>query len=85
MNSPTNTLPGTVRILLSEAASKHLAGTGHRFFAICGMEESGEHSGRVVIYLRPWPDPTAADARAVLLGTARAVSIDTDLFKAPQN
>lgn len=65
------------RILLSEAASQHLAGTGRRFFAIVSMED---HRGRFIIYLKPWPDQRAAEAQAVLLGTHRAVKIKTDLF-----
>jgi hypothetical protein len=71
----------TVRILLSETASRHLADTGRRFFSICGMEPSGEHPGRFVIHLREWPDHLAAEARSVLLGTHRAVKIETELFK----
>lgn len=69
-----------VRILLSEAASRHLEGTGRRFFCICGMEPSADHPGRFIIYLMPWPDQLAAEASSVLLGTHRAVRIETDLF-----
>lgn len=65
------------RILLSESASQHLAGTGSRFFAVVGMED---HGGRFAIYLSPWPDQQAAEARAVLLGTHRAIEIQTDLI-----
>lgn len=74
-----------VRILLSEAASRHLEGTGRRFFSICGMEPSADNLGRFVIYLTPWPDQLAAEARSVLLGTHRAVKIETELFHPIRN
>jgi hypothetical protein len=64
-----------IRILLSEAASKHLEGTGETCFRIIAADMSNEHPGRFVIHLAPCSLGVARQAEGVLLGTHRAVKI----------
>ena len=78
MNSPTESNPETVRILLSEAASRHLDASGEKAFAIVHRvmrSEEPETAGRWAIYLAPVAWPTATAATAVLCGKARAVKV----------
>ena len=51
------------RILLSEAASKHLEATGNTCFIVASMDKSDERSGRWVLHLVP---STYASANAAV-------------------
>jgi|GEM_PF-6463188 len=62
-----------IRILLSEAASRHLDVAGPQAFAIVSRDMSDERTGRWVISLAPVEWETARDASAVLVGSAKAV------------
>jgi hypothetical protein len=60
--------PAPVRILLSEAASRHLSDTGHPCFAVVSFDRSDEHSGRWVIHLLPCSIAEANSAVRVARG-----------------
>jgi hypothetical protein len=62
--------PAPVRILLSEAASRHLSDTGHPCFAVVSFDRSDQHSGRWVIHLLPCSIAQANDAVHVAQGFA---------------
>jgi hypothetical protein len=68
-------IPGQTRILLSDAASRHLDATGESCFAIVSKARTPDVVGRWVIHLVPCSMKTAGDAQAVLMGKARAVRI----------
>ena len=76
--APFEVIPGQTRILLSEAASKHLLERGEAF-AIVSRAWHPDQPGRMVIHLAPVPLKVAQAAASVLVGTSRAVRI-----KAPQ-
>jgi hypothetical protein len=65
------------RILLSEAASRHLLEVGECWM-IAGKSSHPEIPGRVVIHLLPLDMKTATAACNVALGTHRAVKIKSD-------
>lgn len=72
---------GVVRILLSEAASRHLTATGERAFIVAsrvmrGAEEP-ETMGRWALHFIPCDIVAANAAVGVALGRARAVRIKT--------
>ena len=69
--------PGVTRILLSEAASRHLTESGEECFAIVSRQSWPADPKRWAIYLLPVSLRTANDATAVLLGKARAARIKT--------
>ena len=71
-------VPGHVRILLSQTASDHLTATGEAAFLIVGKASLPSDPSRWVIHLVPVPMATAAAACNVALGTHRAVKIKTD-------
>jgi len=64
--------PGTVRILLSQAASDALAATGERAFAIAFRGSYPDSAGRWVVIASPIAWQVACDAADVLLGRATA-------------
>lgn len=61
-----------IRILLSEAATRHLEAAG-QCFHIIAKDMSDQHTGRMVLHLVPCSMRVARDAEAVLMGKARAV------------
>ncbi len=65
--APIEVIPGQTRILLSEAASRHLAATGAECFRIVSTAKHPEQPGRWVIHLAPCPLATARQAEGVLL------------------
>ena len=74
---PIEVIAGQTRILLSDAASRHLEATGEACFVIVSKTRHPEKPGRWVIHLAPAPLATVRDAEAVLFGEARAVRIRT--------
>jgi hypothetical protein len=70
--APSAPCEGQTRILLSEAASKHLKATGETCFRIVAADMSNEHPGRFVIHLAPCPLDIARQAEGVILGTYAA-------------
>lgn len=75
--TPAEGHEGFVKILLSEAASKHLEATGETCFRIIAQDMSNDHTRRYVIHLAPCPLATARQAEGILLGTHRAVKLRT--------
>ena len=73
--APIEVIPGQSRILLSDAASRHLTESGEECFAIVSKARHPEKPGRWVIHLAPAPLATARQAEGVLLGTHRAVKL----------
>ncbi len=75
---PLEPQAGTVRLLLSEAASRHLSAAGETCFVIVHRvmrcEEPGT-AGRYAIHLLPVPLEVARAAEAVAMGKARAVRV----------
>jgi len=69
-------MPGIVRILLSETASRHLLEAGEAF-AIVSKASYPEAPGRVAIFCQAVPLASAQAACDVLTGKARAVRIPT--------
>ncbi len=69
--------PEHVRILLSEAASKHLTDTGESVFMVIAKATHPEDPTRWVIHLVPIPKAQADGASRVALGTHKAVKIKT--------
>ena len=70
-------IPGQTRIMLSEAASRHLSDTGAECFVIVSKARHPEQPGRWVIHLAPCPLKVVQQAEGVLLGTHRAVKLRT--------
>ncbi len=66
-------VPGHVRILLSQAASEALTATGESAFLVIGKASHPDDPSRWVIHLVPVPMATASAACSVALGTHRAV------------
>jgi hypothetical protein len=66
-----------IRILLSEAASRHLDAAGPQAFTIVHRDMSDGSTGRWVITLAPVEWRTAQDAASVLCGSATAKRIKT--------
>lgn len=75
--APIQVILGQTRILLSEAASRHLDATGEDYFMIASKAKSPDVVGRWVIHLAPCPLKVARQAEGVLLGTHRAVKLPT--------
>jgi hypothetical protein len=73
--APIEVIPGQTRILLSEAASRHLSDIGADCFRIVSKARHPEQPGRWVIHLAPCPLAIARQAEGVLFGTHRAVKI----------
>lgn len=74
----TNHESGTVRILLSEQASRHLTATGERAFVVASRvmrTEEPETLGRWALHLIPCEIAAANAAVGVALGRTRAVRI----------
>ena len=71
---PTAETPQSVRILLSETASKTLLEAGECFM-IAGKTSHPEQPGRIVIHLVPVPKDLADKACGVVMGTHRAAKI----------
>lgn len=65
-------VPGQTRILLSEAASRHLSDQGAECFQIVTKAMHPDKAGRWVIHLVPCSLKTARAAEGVLLGTHSA-------------
>jgi hypothetical protein len=63
--------PEPIRILLSEAASKHLDATGENAFAVVARGSWPDSPGRWVIYLLPCDIPTADAACRVARGISK--------------
>lgn len=76
--APHEAIPGQTRILLSEAASRHLLSQGDAF-ALVSRSWHPDIPGRMVIHLAPVPLKVAQDAASVLCGTSRAVRIKAKL------
>ena len=72
--APIEVIPGQTRILLSEAASRHLTDQGAECFTIVAKTRHPEQVGRWVIHLAPCSLTVARAAESVALGKARAVS-----------
>jgi hypothetical protein len=64
-----------VRILLSEAASRHLSATGENAFLVAGRGSWPDQPDRWRLWLVPCPVKAANDAVRVARGEARAVRI----------
>lgn len=64
----------TIRILLSEAASRALDEAGCRAFSIVGKDTTSEHPNRWIIHLRDASHLEAEAARDVLLGNKIAIN-----------
>jgi hypothetical protein len=71
MDTSTNSAPASIRILLSEAASKALLAAGECFI-IGGKSSLPEQPGRIVLHLVAIPKEQADAACRVALGTHRA-------------
>lgn len=69
---PIEVIPGQTRILLSEAASRHLEAVGSDCFMIVSKAKTPDVIGRWVIHLVPCSMKTARNAEAVLMGRAKA-------------
>ena len=67
-------VPGVVRILLSEAAGNALASVGDAFVVV-GKGRYPDSNGRMVIYCQPAPLAVVNAACDVITGKARAVRI----------
>lgn len=65
---PIEVIPGHTRILLSEAASRHLEAAGPECFVIVATDKSDQHSGRWVIHLMPCSYTLANSAVRVAQG-----------------
>ena len=76
-------VPGVVRLLLSEAASRYLQDTGEDAFQIIAKASYPATPGRWCIYLRPVPMAVAADACKVLDGTHRAQRVKAAKLATP--
>ena len=67
-------VPGVVRILLSEAAGNALASVGEAFVVV-GKGRYPDSNGRMVIYCQPAPLAVVNAACDVAMGKARAVRV----------
>jgi hypothetical protein len=60
-----------IRILLSEAASRHLTETGEKCFAVIGKASHPDNPARWILYLMPCDIPTADAACRVARGISK--------------
>jgi len=67
--APIEVIPGQSRILLSEAASRHLDTTGEQCFRIVCKAHLPDRSDRWLVILAPVPLSIARQAESILFGT----------------